>query len=225
MSLIRQRRGDANRLGFAVQLCLLRGPGITLGVETVVPAVVIAQLASNLEVNPAVWAEYAMREQTRQDHAREVRAYLGLTGFGIGDFRAVVADVEVVAAHTDKGGVLVEAALAGLRERKVALPAAEVLERACAQALTRVNRRIHATLGEALNAGHRSGLDGLLRRRPESALTQIGWLRQAPSRPNARSMLEHVDRLTAWRALDLPWPAARLVHRNRLLSLPVRVRR
>ena len=27
LSLIRQRRGEANRLGFAVQLCLLRHPG------------------------------------------------------------------------------------------------------------------------------------------------------------------------------------------------------
>ena len=49
--------------------------------------------------------------------------------------------------------------------------------------------------------------------------TEIGWLRQAPLRANARAMNEHIDRLTTWRALDLPWAASRLVHRNRLLKL------
>jgi TnpA family transposase len=33
LSIIRQRRGAANRLGFAVQLCYLRYPGIVLGVD------------------------------------------------------------------------------------------------------------------------------------------------------------------------------------------------
>lgn len=39
LSVIRQRRGAANRLGFAVQLCYLRFPGIILGAdETPLPA-------------------------------------------------------------------------------------------------------------------------------------------------------------------------------------------
>ena len=37
LSLIRQRRGDANRLGFAVQLCLLRYPDYALGTDSELP--------------------------------------------------------------------------------------------------------------------------------------------------------------------------------------------
>lgn len=33
LSIIRQHRGPTNRLGFAVQLCYLRFPGIILGVD------------------------------------------------------------------------------------------------------------------------------------------------------------------------------------------------
>lgn len=37
MSLIRQHRGDANKLGYAIQLCLLRYPGNALADDTYVP--------------------------------------------------------------------------------------------------------------------------------------------------------------------------------------------
>jgi TnpA family transposase len=219
MSLIRQRRGGANRLGFAVQLCLLNRMGLALGPDTQVPDAMITRLAADLGASPEAWEDYGSREETRQEHAREIRAYLGLRAFGIGDFRSILKEIEEVAGQTDRGVVLVEHAIESLRQKKVALPALDVIENACAQALTRANRRIYASLGSVLEAGHRSRLDSLLKRRPESALTQIGWLRQAPTRPNARSMLEHIDRLKAWRALSLPWASARLVHRNRLVKL------
>lgn len=51
MSLIRQRRGDANKLGFAVQLCLLRHPGIALADDTEVAPEVVSWLASHLAVS------------------------------------------------------------------------------------------------------------------------------------------------------------------------------
>lgn len=219
MSLIRQRRGDANRLGFAVQLCLLRGPGIALAGDTEVPPELVSWLASRLAVPADAWTDYGEREETRQEHGREIRAYLGMSAFGITDFRQLVEHVGDVAAQTDKGLLLVESARDFLQAKKVALPGVSVIERACAQALTRANRNIYATLCGHLSIEHRKHLDGLLLRRPDSSQTEIGWLRQAPRRPNARAMNEHIDRLTTWRALDLPWATGRLVHRNRLLKL------
>ncbi|MET4001667.1 MULTISPECIES: Tn3 family transposase [Arthrobacter] len=219
MSLIRQRRADANRLGFAIQLCLLRHPGIALADDTEVPPEMIDWVAARLAIPAEAWDEYGTRGETRQEHGREIRAYLGMSAFGIKDFRQIVEHVDEVAAQTDKGLVLVEGARDFLRSRKVASPGVGVIERACAQALTRANRRIYAILCDQLSQEHRGRLDGLLLRRTDSSLTEIGWLRQAPLRPNARSMNEHIDRLTTWRALDLPWDAGKLVHRNRLLKL------
>lgn len=155
MSLIRQRRGDANRLGFAVQLYLLRHPGIALADDTDVPPEIVAWLASRLAVSAEAWTGYGDREQTRQDHAKELRSYLGMSAFGIEDFRRLVKYVSDVAAQTDKGLLLVESARDFLRARKVALPGLGVLERACAQSLTKANQRIYATLGEQLSVGHR----------------------------------------------------------------------
>lgn len=174
MSLIRQRRGDANKLGFSVQLALLRHPGIQLAEDTQVPLEVVSWLASRLSVSSEAWDEYGTREETRQEHGREIRAYLGMSAFGIADFRQLVEHVGAVAAQTDKGLLLVEGARDFLRARQVALPGVSVIERACAQALTKANRNIYATLCEQLSVDHCKRLDGLLLRRPDSSSTEIG---------------------------------------------------
>ena len=56
MALVRQRRGDPNRLGFAVQLCLLRFPGYALGNEFDVPELIIQWVARQIRVDASAWA-------------------------------------------------------------------------------------------------------------------------------------------------------------------------
>ncbi len=48
LSLIRQRRGDANRLGVAVQLCLLRFPGQGLLPDASMPMSLHAKVQKSL---------------------------------------------------------------------------------------------------------------------------------------------------------------------------------
>lgn len=96
----------------------------------------ISRFAEDLGVNPEAWADYRSREKTRQEHAREIRAYLGLRSFGIGDFRSLVDKVEDIVGQTDRDIVLVEHAIEPLGQKQVALPVVDVIESACAQDLT-----------------------------------------------------------------------------------------
>src|SRR5438270_4235506 len=66
---IEDRRRSYNRLGFAVQLCLLRYPGWPLGPGEDPPPNLLKFVAEQLDVNPTEVAEYSRRPQTRTDHA------------------------------------------------------------------------------------------------------------------------------------------------------------
>ena len=218
-SLIRQRRGDANRLGFAVQLCLLRYPGFPLGTDMPVSVPLFHWVARQLQVDAASWVDYGLRADTRRDHLRELRSYLNLSPFGLSDFRSVVHDLTELGLQTDTGLVLARRALEIVRERHVILPAVTVIDRMCAIAVTRANRQIHRTLVSKLTEQHRQRLDGLLELKPESDITWMVWLRQSPQRPNSRFVNEHIDRLKALIAVGLPDGIGRHIHQNRLLKM------
>src|SRR5277367_2904970 len=83
LALIRAKRRSINRLGFAVQLCLLRYPGLSMGPAEQPPEAMIAFVADQLGVRHVDFANYAQRDQTRREHAVELQRYLGLRSFGL----------------------------------------------------------------------------------------------------------------------------------------------
>ena len=64
LSLIRQRRNDANRLGVAVQLCLLRFPGQGLLPDATMPVSLLQWIGRQLRIDPSCWPHYAERDET-----------------------------------------------------------------------------------------------------------------------------------------------------------------
>ena len=219
LSLIRQRRGDANRIGFAVQLCLLRYPGYALASDVSMPDPLIQWIARQIRSNPATWPQYGARDETRREHLQELRAYLKLSPFSLPDFRMLVHSLADLAMQTDKGLVLTNQAFDTLRQRHIILPALTVVERACAEAVTRANRRIYRALLEPLQPHHLRGLDNLLNVAPDINTTWLVWLRQSPLRPNSRYVREHIERLKIFQSLALPDGIGRQVHQNRLLKM------
>ena len=219
LSIIRQRRGPANRLGFAVQLCYLRFPGVILGVNEPPFPSLLKLVADQLKVSIESWDEYGKREQTRREHLVELQTVFGFQPFTMSHYRQAVHTLTELAMQTDKGVVLASALIEHLRRQSVILPALNAVERASAEAITRANRHIYDALAEPLSDAHCRRLDDLLKRRGNGKMTWLAWLRQSPAKPNSRHMLEHIERLKAWQALDLPQGIERLIHQNRLLKI------
>jgi TnpA family transposase len=219
LSIVRQRRGAANRLGFAVQLCYLRYPGTVLGVDELPLPALLHLVAGQLKIPAERWTDYGERAQTRREHLVELQTVYGFEPFTRAHHRPAVDDLIETAMQTDKGIVLAMRLVEMLRERAILQPRLNVIEDICAEALTRANRRIYKLLTDALTEDQRERLDGLLQRKAERSMTQLAWLRQAPLKPNSKHMLEHIDRLQTWRALDLPSGIDRQVHQNRLLKI------
>jgi TnpA family transposase len=219
LSIIRQHRGAANRLGFAVQLCYLRFPGMILGIDRSPFPPLLNQAADQLKVQVESWDEYGRREQTRREHLVELQTWLGMTMFPASNYRPLVLQLADLARQKDRGIVLAEALVELLRQQRVILPTIDVIERVCGEAMTLGTRQVYEALTTALSDDHRLALDGLLAICEGAKGSGLIWLRQPPGPPKPKHMLAHLERLKSIRELSLPDGLEHTVHQNRLLKL------
>ena len=72
LSPIRQHRGAANRLGFAVQLCYMRYPGIALIAYAEPDAPLLRIMPDQVKLPGDIWNDYGQRAETRREHLLEL---------------------------------------------------------------------------------------------------------------------------------------------------------
>ena len=219
LAIIRQHRGPSNRLGFAVQLCYMRYPGIAMGAEEIPYPPLLQLVCAQLKAPVKSWDKYGQRDQTRREHQIELHSLFGFRPFMLRHYRAALHDLDDLASQTDNGIVLATALIESLRSHAILLPSMNVIERICAESITRGNRRVFRTLTESLSEIQRAALDDLIKPKGNGKLTTMAWLRQSPTAPNAKHLLEHVDRLKLIQAINLPDGIERRVHQNRLLKI------
>jgi TnpA family transposase len=195
---IADRRGDHNRLGFAVQLATVRFLGTFLAHPADVAPVVSKTVARELAItDPGCLERYARREQTHREHAGEIqRAY------GYRDFSERSAQAELTVwlharawTTAERPSVLFDLATARLIEAKVLLPGASVLARLVAAARDQATDRLHATLAGALTPGQRERLRALLDVAPGESASGLERLRAGPRKLTATELMDALLRL------------------------------
>jgi TnpA family transposase len=213
------RRGAANRLGAAVQLCLFRHPGFGLRAEENPPENLLAWLARQLGVPAAAWADYARRDQTRREHARALALRLGLRPFTRADVPFALSLAESAAWGEDRGASIASAIMAGLREASIIPSSPRMIERLGLAGRARARKRAAATLVNALTAAQLERIDALLANDPQLRSSRLAWLRSIPEAIAASSLVAVLARLDHVRAIGLDPKLAATIHERRFRQL------
>lgn len=220
LTLIKLRRRNQNRLGFAIQLAYLRFPGRTWHASEEIPPRVLVYLADQLRVNPMSIVLYAQdREATRFEHLAELQQVYGFHPFSPRMYREMATWLLPLALTTDNGVALVEALMQEMRKRQILIPGITTLERLGWEVRRRAQHQVYRWLTEGLTDVQRSQLRALLTVVTPARQTLLTWLRQPPGVVSPASFLKIVERLRWIRELGLDPQVLSRIHHNRLQQL------
>jgi TnpA family transposase len=219
ITMIRRRRGDHNRLGYALMLCYLRYPGRPLQANEQPAAALVSFVAGQIDVLSEAIDDHPGSEQNRRRHAVELQDQLELRPFGTYPAAELTSWLLPHAIENDQLAHLVERVLEECRRRRIIIPRPQRLERLCVEARHRARREVQRRLTDGLSADQRQRLDALLDRREETNQSWLTWLRQMPEAAKPVAMLGLIERLDHVRAIDLDPARGHRVHQARLAQL------
>lgn len=219
LTLVNRRRGDPNRLGFALILCYLHFPGRILQQGELPPAPLCAFVAEQLGVDAACFVDYAERDQTRREHVLEIETALGLRPLTRALYRELAAWLLPTALATDHGLTLVTTLLEELRARRIVCPPLAAIERLAGSVRARAQRQLWRRLTDGLTDQQRQSLDQLLEIRAGGGQSTLAWLRQTAYAATTGNFPKLIERLGLVRALGIEPERVTRVHQNYWLKL------
>lgn len=219
LAAIDRRRGDHNRLGFALQLSAFRFPGRLLRPGEVIPEAALRFVAEQIGVSAEALADYATRPQTRREQLDGLRAAFGFRMFAPEHRRDVAAWLLPVALATTSAPAVAATLLDELRRRRIVAPGPSVLERLVGAAMLQAERHIAGQLTRNLTVEQTAALDALLAPKEGTPTSVLAWARRPPGVPGHGALADLVEQLERLRAVGLDPVCAEGIHPERLRQL------
>lgn len=217
IEIIGTRRERRNRLGVALQLVLMRHPGIALAQiirdKGAIPHDLAAFVAGQLGLRVTDLADYAARDQIMRGHARELSARLGLRGATRADIPFMIEAAAKTARTTDKELTIATGVVTALREAGILLPSISTIERASSAGRARARKQSADALIADLSAEEVRALDPLFD--DAGGMSQLALLKTIPVAAKPDHVRQILDRLRQLRKIGISPDAAGRIHADR----------
>lgn len=200
------RRGNHNRLGFALQLVSVRFLGTFLENPIDVLPGVITHIATQLGIaDIECLPRYLERTVTHWEHQGEIQQRYGYRDFSEqpGHWQLIRWLYGRAWVGSESPSVLFDLVTARLVEHKILLPGVTVLERLVASIRERTAKRLWRILSKIPSSEQRFKLEALLLPDEKTWYTPLDQLRRAPTRHSAPALINALNRLVKVREVGI----------------------
>ncbi|WP_324657975.1 Tn3 family transposase [Bacillus altitudinis] len=221
LEIVDKRRREENRLGFAVQLAVLRYPGWSYTHIKSIPDSVLQYISKQIGASPSSISHYPQRENTLWDHLKEIRSEYDFVTFTLREYRMTFKHLHQLALENGDAIHLLHECIDFLRKNKIILPAITTLERLVWEARAMAEKKLFSAVSLSLTNEQKEKLEEIitLQHPSESNKTILGWLKEPPGHPSPETFLKVIERLEYIREIELETVKISHLHRNRLLQL------
>lgn len=206
IEFISNRRGDQNRLGFALQLTCARFLGSFLSNIMLVPMNVQIFVARQLSIqNISVLAAYAQRDTTKREHTALIRKQYGYREFNDPPWSFRLSRLLYTRSwiSNERPSLMFDFATAWLIQNKVLLPGASTLSRLISEIRERANTRLWLRLSSLPSTEQKAKLETLLQVPEDMRSSLFDYYRKGPVSISSSAFNNSIDRYLELNKFDI----------------------
>lgn len=219
IELINKHRGKANRMGFGVQLCLVRYPGIALSDSLNIPENFLKYIGAQLGISITEFDNYGKGKNTMLNHLTEICTYYNYqecTGSNLSYLKKILEGT--VKENFDEL-YLIQSAVQELRKRRILLPDIIEIERIVISVRTANELELYRKISDLLSDTQKEKLNKLLVIGLESKRSKLTWLKTLSGKSTKEAALDVCYRIQTITDINLNQETLSFVHENRLGQL------
>jgi TnpA family transposase len=189
LEFISNRRGDHNRLGFALQITSIRFLGGFLSDLNVVPISVQRFVAAQLSIEISVLSNYAKRTFTKYDHSVLIREQYGYSDFNELHWKFRLSRLLYARAWigNERPSLMFDFSTAWLIQNKILLPGVSTLCRLIAEIREKSSKRLWRLLSALPTIEQKEKLKTLLKIREGKRFSNLDYYRKSPTTISSNS--------------------------------------
>jgi hypothetical protein len=202
---VRQHRGQANKLGVALQLCALRFQGRMLMQITTISEPVVVYMAEQLNLPATTFAQYGTRRSTLYDHLTAICQQYDYRACDKNDVMPLIRYLLPFAMENEEALPLVDQAMIWIRREKLIAPTLLTTEKLVWHIQRIARWRVHHRMTHNLSTPQKETLQNLLViDADKGGQTPLFWLRIPAKKPSSASMYHLLVRIEFLKELQLP---------------------